>query len=127
MAHGSPGEDHACRTATVVGGAHRASSERFGCSRNRPRWRPNGRGWSSLKADSDLLVVRKDESLDYHKGVLHDVTEDAVRFDLDGEVLPVKRSKVYGFAYRHGARGGTAAGRLPDHRRRRLAVVGRDR
>ncbi len=55
-----------------------------------------------MNADSDLLVVRKDQSLDYHKGVLHDVTEDAVRFELDGEVLPVKRSKVYGIAYCHG-------------------------
>jgi hypothetical protein len=57
----------------------------------------------NMKANSDLLAVRKDESIDYHKGVLHDVTEDAVRFDLDGEVLPVKRSKIFGFAYRHGA------------------------
>jgi hypothetical protein len=56
-----------------------------------------------MNADSDLLVVRKDQSLDYHKGVLHDVTEDAVRFELDGEVLPVKRSKIHGIAYRHGA------------------------
>ena len=56
-----------------------------------------------MNADSDLLVVRKEESLDYHKGVVHDVTEDAVRFELDGEVLPVKRSKIYGIAYRHGA------------------------
>lgn len=55
----------------------------------------------NMKVDSDLLVVRKDESIDYHKGVLHDVTADAVRFDLDGELLAVKRSKVYGFAYRH--------------------------
>ena len=77
-----------------------------------------------MKTDSDLLVVRKDEAIDYHKGVLHDVTADVVRFDLDGEVLPVKRSKVFGFVYRHGARGGAAAGRLPDHRLRRLAVVG---
>ena len=43
------------------------------------------------------------QSLDYHKGVIHDVTEEAVRFDLDGEMLPVKRSKVYGLVYRHGA------------------------
>ena len=55
-----------------------------------------------MNTDSDLLVVRKDETLDYHKGVLHDVTDDAVRFELDGDVLPVKRSKVFGIAYRHG-------------------------
>ena len=48
-------------------------------------------------------MVQKDQSIDYHQGVLHDVTEDAVQFDLDGELLPVKRSKVYGFAYRHRA------------------------
>jgi hypothetical protein len=62
--------------------------------------------WTRLlgqKADSDLLVVRKDQNIDYHKGVLHDVSKDAVQFDLDGEMLPVKRSKVFGFAYRHGA------------------------
>jgi hypothetical protein len=55
-----------------------------------------------MNADSDLLVVRKEDSLDYHKGVLHDVTDDAVRFELDGDILPVKRSKLYGIAYRHG-------------------------
>ncbi len=57
----------------------------------------------NMNVNSDLLVVRKDESLDYHQGVLHDVTGDVVRFEFDGEVLPVKRSKVYGFAYHHGA------------------------
>ena len=83
--------------------------------------------WSRLlkmKGDTDLLVIRKDENIDYHKGVLHDVTEDAVSFDLDGEVLPVKRSKVFGFAYHHRAEDRVAAGRVPHHRRRRLAVVG---
>jgi hypothetical protein len=61
--------------------------------------------WSRLtgmKTDADLLIVRSGAGLDYHKGILHDVTEDAVRFDLDGEMLPVKRVKVYGFAYHHG-------------------------
>lgn len=59
--------------------------------------------WSRLmdmKTDSDLLVVRSGNSLDYHRGVMHDVTDDSVRFDLDGEILPIKRSKLYGFAYR---------------------------
>lgn len=61
--------------------------------------------WARLtedKADSDLLVVRSDETLDSHKGVINDVTSETVGFDLDGEILPVKRSKVYGFVYRHG-------------------------
>ena len=62
--------------------------------------------WTRLvgrKAEGDLLVVQKDQAIDYHEGVLHDVTEDAIQFELDGELLPVKRSKVYGFAYRHRA------------------------
>ena len=62
--------------------------------------------WSrltSMKTDADLLIVRSGKGLDYHQGVLHDVTENAVRFDLDGDILPVKRSKIYGFTYHHGA------------------------
>jgi len=55
------------------------------------------------KIDADLIVVRSDQSLDYHKGVLHDVTGQIVQFGLDGEVLPVKRPKVYGVVYRHPA------------------------
>jgi hypothetical protein len=60
--------------------------------------------WSRLtgrKVDGDLLVFRTEGALDGNQGVLHDVTEDAVRFDLEGEILPVKRPKVYGFVYRH--------------------------
>ena len=62
--------------------------------------------WSRLtrmKTDADLLIVRSGGGLDYQKGVLHDVTEDVVRFDLDGKVLPAKRAKVFGFVYHHGA------------------------
>jgi len=62
--------------------------------------------WSRLttmKTDADLLIVRSGNGLDYHKGILLDVTEDAVRFDLDGKVLLAKRSKVFAFTYHHGA------------------------
>ena len=58
----------------------------------------------NMTADADLLAVRKDETIDYHKGVVSDVTENAVRFELDGETLLVRRSKVYGFVYRRGPR-----------------------
>jgi hypothetical protein len=55
-----------------------------------------------MKTEVDLLVVRSGDALDYHKGVIHDVTAESVRFDLDGEVLTVKRSKIYGLVYRRG-------------------------
>lgn len=58
--------------------------------------------WARLvatRADSDLLVVRKGDAIDYHRGVLHDVTDTLVRFELDGDVLPVKRTKLHGLIY----------------------------
>jgi hypothetical protein len=64
--------------------------------------------WSKIldkKLDGDLLIVRRDDNLDYHQGVLLDVMPDLVKFQLDGDVLPIKRDKIYGFVYRHSARG----------------------
>jgi len=49
--------------------------------------------------DSDLLVIRKEDSIDYHRGIIRDVTDKVVEFELDGDVLPVKRDKVYGLVY----------------------------
>ena len=58
--------------------------------------------WSRIldsHVDSDLVVIRKADSIDYHRGVLGDVTDKIVQFDLDGELLPVKRAKVQGIIY----------------------------
>jgi len=58
--------------------------------------------WSEIlesTVDGDLLVIRKAQSLDYHRGVVGDVDDKVVRFDLDGDVLPVKRTKVQGLVY----------------------------
>lgn len=60
--------------------------------------------WSRILAkelDGDVLVVRNGDNLDYHQGVLGDANADVLQFRLDGEILPIKRAKVYGFAYRH--------------------------
>jgi hypothetical protein len=60
--------------------------------------------WSqilSAKLDGDVLVVHKGDNLDYHQGVLGDINAEVVRFQLDGEDLPINRAKVYGFVYRH--------------------------
>jgi hypothetical protein len=60
--------------------------------------------WSRIlakKLQSDVLVVQKGDNLEYHQGVLHDINDDVVIFQLGGEDLPVKRSKVYGLIYRH--------------------------
>jgi len=52
-----------------------------------------------LKRDSDLLIVRKGNVVDYHRGVLGKVTDKVVEFEIGGDVLPVKRPKVHGLAY----------------------------
>lgn len=53
-----------------------------------------------MTPDTDLLVVARGDALDYHRGVLHDVTDKIVQFELDGDILSVKRLKVYGLIYR---------------------------
>ena len=60
--------------------------------------------WSNIlamKLHNDILVASKGESMDYHKGVIHAVTDQQVRFDLDGDILNVKRAKIYGLVYYH--------------------------
>ncbi len=62
--------------------------------------------WSrilGMDLKSDLLAVKTADGIDYHKGLLRDVTAEAVKFELDGELLPIQRSKVYGLAYYHPA------------------------
>lgn len=54
--------------------------------------------------DSDLIVTRKGNTIDSHKGILRDINDATVRFEVDGEVLPVKRANVLGLVYFH-ARG----------------------
>jgi hypothetical protein len=55
------------------------------------------------KTDSDLMVVRKTDSLDYHKGTTGDVTASTVNFDMEGDKIPVKRPSVFGLFYHHAA------------------------
>ncbi len=48
---------------------------------------------------ADLLAVVRDEALDYHQGVVGRVSDEVVEFSLDGERLPVPRSRVFGLVY----------------------------
>jgi len=54
-----------------------------------------------LELSGDVLIAIKGEALNYYSGVLGDIDEETVKFELDGDVLPVKRSKVHGLVYRH--------------------------
>lgn len=63
----------------------------------------------AAEADDDLIVIRKNETIDHLSGRLGDVTADAVEFTLDGETTPVRRPRVEGLVYFH-----TAPPKLPD-------------
>jgi hypothetical protein len=94
------------RITLLSGEALSASTRAVRNVRLQAESQPAAGQWSRILAkrpDSDLLVVVSGENLDYHQGTLGDVSAEAVKFQLDGENLPVKRSKVYGFAYRHAA------------------------
>lgn len=54
---------------------------------------------ASASHSTDVLVVKQGEGLDYLEGVLGDVTVETVQFDLDGDELTVKLSKVAGLLY----------------------------
>ena len=62
----------------------------------------NQRG-EDADTSGDLLVVRKGGRLDYHRGIVVDISRKAVDFNLDGDVLSVRRGKVFAVIYRHAA------------------------
>jgi len=58
--------------------------------------------WSrltELQTDSDLLVVGDAQGINYHRGVLLNISDTTVQFELDGTLLPVNRAKVFGLIY----------------------------
>ncbi len=55
------------------------------------------------EARTDVLVTRKGDALDFYQGVAKNVTAEVVEFDLDGETVPAKRTKVYALVYHHPA------------------------
>lgn len=58
--------------------------------------------WSEVtesKPAGDLLVVRKNDSLDYLEGIVRGLDAKSCQFELDGETLDVKREKFVGIVY----------------------------
>jgi len=56
---------------------------------------------AEVRAAADLIVIRKGEALDYLEGVIGKITGDHVHFTLDGDTIPVKRTKVDGVFFFH--------------------------
>lgn len=51
------------------------------------------------ESDQDMLVIASGDTLDHLSGIVRAVREQEIDFDLDGDVLPVRRSKVFGIRY----------------------------
>ena len=51
-------------------------------------------------ADS-LIIVQSPDALDFYDGVIKEVTTEIVKFDLEGDVIDVKREKLEGFVLFH--------------------------
>lgn len=52
---------------------------------------------------SDVVVLQKNNVLDYLNGVLGDAGDESILFELDGEQIPVKWAKIEGLLYAHPA------------------------
>lgn len=51
------------------------------------------------ESKSDLLVIRKEQTLDFLDGVVVEVTDKTVKFLLDGEEVSTRRDKVFGLIF----------------------------
>lgn len=61
-----------------------------------------GSQWDRILArtpKADMIVIRDGAAIDYLEGVIGDVTAETVNFTLDGETVPVKRTRVEGLIY----------------------------
>lgn len=75
---------------------------------------------------ADLVVVKKSGALDYLEGVLGDSDQDGTfTFTLDGDELPVKRSRIAALAYFHkaGAAPAPAVAMVTDRAGNRFAAA----
>jgi hypothetical protein len=53
-------------------------------------------------AEGDRLIVGNPGAFDVYTGILHDISADTLFFNVDGEVLPVPRRRIFGLVL-HGA------------------------
>ncbi|MDO4551236.1 MAG: NPCBM/NEW2 domain-containing protein [Planctomycetia bacterium] len=51
----------------------------------------------SLETNDDILVVNRDGKLSYYRGMILGVSEKAVRFEMENDVLNINRDRVFGF------------------------------
>jgi hypothetical protein len=48
-----------------------------------------------------VIIIRRQDSLDFLEGILHGATDDSVEFEFDGDKIEVNRQKLDGLLYYH--------------------------
>lgn len=64
-----------------------------------PKLDDSWRKMADRESKKDLIIVRKDDKLDFVAGVSGEIDAANVKFLLDGEEVPVKREKAYGLVF----------------------------
>ena len=67
--------------------------------RFQPAAGPIAEQWAQMvdgSHDGDVVVIRRDDHLDFLRGIIRSVTEESVAFEMDGDVLPVRRGRLFG-------------------------------
>ncbi len=65
------------------------------------QWRQIENDLAEGRVSGDLIVIRKGEAISYLGGVIREVSDKEVKFELEGEVLPVNRQRVEGLVFFH--------------------------
>ena len=128
---GFTGRRRARRTLTLATAARRSRFPRGSIHAVRfrqqsPELAVQWREITSSMASGDMIVMRKtsmrtieqgeneprtvtEQALDQLEGTLLEVSDDSVRFEIDGEKVPVRREKLEGLVYYHPASASFAA------------------
>jgi hypothetical protein len=103
-AHGYSVSGGRAVVSLVEGAEIRLPAARVAAVRLRPPEGELAQRWQEIAAaehTGDVLVVRRQKTLDFLTGVLGDVDEEKVAFKLDGERLSVRRNRIEGWIYFH--------------------------
>lgn len=82
--------------------------------------------WNDILArdtKQDMLVIRKEDSIDFIEGIIGKIDEKAVYFVLDGEEIPVDLAKVFGVVLKRAIAPGKTIGELLMTNKDRLSLT----
>lgn len=86
---------------TVKVNTRNIDSVRFRDHSTTPEFAEQWKELSQRKADGDMIIIRRSETLDHLDGMVRDVTTEVVQFEFEGQDIDVNRTKLDGIVYYH--------------------------